>query len=684
MNDAEAAAVLSLFVYMHGADMPTLDGTVFSFLNMPRSNITVLACGMTTGRCGDLNIVEDPKLARETERQIRDRIAIGRRAAETTAQTMQTIQAQQQSRARARTELISFTQHPATRAVMDEPEMRANFVKPMQRAYDADDFCNIYHPFYDRMYTVLGAQPSETKAIGIRVLDSRVSPGSPAVPIAPGTTFLDTALFQRAAAEISPEDLKMAKEVLAVWRQRRIITLDMLSLLASILGYTHLDVYEMSCCAPTRPISAEQLAVVHAQEALTKERRQLPLESGGGRRRDRQTRKSGQKRAKGRQRHRTRVRAQVRSRAPPLLTQLLHQVASGLKWANAVPSAQFEIQMTVLNRGSSVPAPRDFPLSSIPAPIWQHIRNTARQMCTVVFHGAPLKQQITFYFVSETPHTRAEYYLARTRIALAWLWCVQRATATSRRPPCGGNHLTVWLYWTALKKKLPAQRGEAIGEEHVNTAFTRTCPFSRGGSEIVLFRREEWFKVFIHETFHYYGLDFSNRTAAELQPVHQRILRIFPVASKVNLYESYSETWARILNTLFVIVSAAAAPSSRIRDSAIAALDTEARHSAAMSARVQAHFGTAPWRETTSVLSYYVIAGVLMQSWRSFLDWCAHQNGAGAGGLQAIVFLKKKSIVNAYCDLIAQCTAVAANLPLVVPPSLSLRMAIHSMDSDEG
>ena len=29
-------------------------------------------------------------------------------------------------------------------------------------------------------------------------------------------------------------------------------------------------------------------------------------------------------------------------------------------------------------------------------------------------------------------------------------------------------------------------------------------------SEIIIFRNEEWFKVFVHETFHLFGVDFSN------------------------------------------------------------------------------------------------------------------------------------------------------------------------------
>ena len=103
----------------------------------------------------------------------------------------------------------------------------------------------------------------------------------------------------------------------------------------------------------------------------------------------------------------------------------------------------------------------------------------------------------------------------------------------------------MYIYHTSLLKMLPSTNIEILNETHVNTAFTRTCPKD---SEIVVFRKEEWFKVFIHETFHNFGLDFSDM---ELTTCNTKILSIFPVNSDVNLYEAYTEFWARLMNVLF-------------------------------------------------------------------------------------------------------------------------------------
>ena len=105
--------------------------------------------------------------------------------------------------------------------------------------------------------------------------------------------------------------------------------------------------------------------------------------------------------------------------------------------------------------------------------------------------------------------------------------------------------ITVYFYFTSLEKKLPKSAVSVLDEIHINTAFTTTCPRD---SEIVIYRKEEWFKVFMHETFHNFGLDFSDMNN---DICTRDILNIFPIDSKVNLYESYAEFWAEIMNALF-------------------------------------------------------------------------------------------------------------------------------------
>jgi hypothetical protein len=95
----------------------------------------------------------------------------------------------------------------------------------------------------------------------------------------------------------------------------------------------------------------------------------------------------------------------------------------------------------------------------------------------------------------------------------------------------------------------PATHNTPITREHANTAFTWACV---PHSEIVVFRMEEWFKVFIHETFHTLGLDFSEMDMTESNEQMSRIFGGCSPTIDFRIYESYSEVWAETINAIFV------------------------------------------------------------------------------------------------------------------------------------
>ena len=72
-----------------------------------------------------------------------------------------------------------------------------------------------------------------------------------------------------------------------------------------------------------------------------------------------------------------------------------------------------------------------------------------------------------------------------------------------------------------------------ISENHCNSAVTTSCT---PHGEIILYRTEEFIKVFIHETFHTLGLDFSNMP---LTSFNKKVRQIFPINSEFNLFEAY-------------------------------------------------------------------------------------------------------------------------------------------------
>ena len=95
------------------------------------------------------------------------------------------------------------------------------------------------------------------------------------------------------------------------------------------------------------------------------------------------------------------------------------------------------------------------------------------------------------------------------------------------------DRYSITFYMTPFKKDL-----HGITPMDMNTGCTK-------GNLVIVFRKEEWFKVFLHECFHLFCLDFEVVDyKALLQPM-------FHVESRYLMIQPFCEFWARTLNTAF-------------------------------------------------------------------------------------------------------------------------------------
>jgi hypothetical protein len=99
---------------------------------------------------------------------------------------------------------------------------------------------------------------------------------------------------------------------------------------------------------------------------------------------------------------------------------------------------------------------------------------------------------------------------------------------------------TFKLYLTNFPKIEPIIEVEP---KHINSGFTVNH------KSIVIFRKEELYKVFIHECFHMFCLDFSNIDGINYVTLFNST---FKIKSDFLLFESFCEYWARTLNTSIV------------------------------------------------------------------------------------------------------------------------------------
>jgi hypothetical protein len=178
-----------------------------------------------------------------------------------------------------------------------------------------------------------------------------------------------------------------------------------------------------------------------------------------------------------------------------------------------------------------------------------------------------------------------------------------------------------------------------LDEHNVNTAFTSTCPKE---SEIIVFRKEEWFKVLIHETIHNFSLDFSIMNNDNVKIC---ILNIFMVNSEVNAYEAYAEFWAEIINTIFCSFYTIQDKNNinEFLSNCEFFINFEITYSCFQLVKILHFMGLSYndlysktthsrllrenlYKEKSNVLSYYVIKTILINNYQGFLYWCQTNN----------------------------------------------------------
>lgn len=223
-----------------------------------------------------------------------------------------------------------------------------------------------------------------------------------------------------------------------------------------------------------------------------------------------------------------------------------------------------------------------------------------------------------------------------TNIKMIYIWLKICASYSSKS--CAKT-LDIYIYQTPFLKELPDKVTTTLGVEHVNTAFTVSC--SPEG-EIIIFRNEEWFKVFIHETFHAYGLDSGANNKNELLKF---LSKLFPIDSDYDILEAYAETWARIMNS--ALCSFNALENKKDLSTFIKYmnfnLQLERLFSLYQCNKVLGFMGLTYnnihepgeknaylrknlYREETHVFAYYILSSIFLNNYCGFLSWCNNHN----------------------------------------------------------
>jgi hypothetical protein len=290
-----------------------------------------------------------------------------------------------------------------------------------------------------------------------------------------------------------------------------------------------------------------------------------------------------------------------------------------------------------ITTSSEVPKPKLFNASAFPEEVRKHIDQTSHLCFSYTF--SLFNREINIKFIVEDPNDENLVTKYNDYVKKVLVWFAFIHPYSSRQ--CSKS-LTVYVYFTSLTKVLPNSNIHVLEENNVNTAFTYTC---RVDSEIVVFRKEEWLKVLIHETMHNFALDFSDMNYKE---VDQKIVELFPVETRGNSFESYTEFWAEIMNAVFCSYYMLSTSEKNKENEfvknfeffiafekvfgifqmvkALKFMGLQYHYLYDESQKAQFMRKTL-YKEKTNVLSYYVIRVILLTNYQDFLKWCIKNNG---------------------------------------------------------
>tara|TARA_B100000035_G_C21036032_1_gene571004 strand:+ start:1192 stop:2343 length:1152 start_codon:yes stop_codon:yes gene_type:complete len=240
----------------------------------------------------------------------------------------------------------------------------------------------------------------------------------------------------------------------------------------------------------------------------------------------------------------------------------------------------------------------------------------------------------------------SEKNIMNTYIQFIYYWLYIATKVCNKK--CSDT-MNIYLFAISLEKQLP-DYASILSQNNCNTAFTTSCMIN---TDLHLFRKEEWFKVFIHETFHNLGLDFSG-----IDKISNTILQnTFSIKDDIRAYESYTEIYAEMIMVLFLC-----SEKSNAQDEIIRLWKQEMRleqqFSIFQAGKILKYYNldysdllkkensTVKYTEHTQVFSYYLLKLILMYHINDFLDWSNNNNK------HIIQFKQTEQNIVSFCDFI--------------------------------
>jgi hypothetical protein len=272
-----------------------------------------------------------------------------------------------------------------------------------------------------------------------------------------------------------------------------------------------------------------------------------------------------------------------------------------------------------------------------------------------------VERNITTYFSvfnNDINIETLDNYVLKIKILLSFLY---RYSSVS----CSKN-LELYLFLSNKKKQLPEKQlpekqlpkkqlpkktsSKILDEDNINSAVTTSCSVN---GQLLIYRKEEWYKVLIHELFHILGLDFSSINIDKYSFIVRKYFN--DIKTDCLLFEAYCELWAIILNSCFNVFfkevkTKVNREKTKIYKSTFIKklkenLELERKYSIFQMNKIikymdnNLHYSdfindnyysrmkvSRYYRENTNVFCYYFIKTILLNNLEGFIKWCYNNN----------------------------------------------------------
>ena len=280
-------------------------------------------------------------------------------------------------------------------------------------------------------------------------------------------------------------------------------------------------------------------------------------------------------------------------------------------------------KVTKITKSEEIPLSKNLKLSEVASQ--KMINYIHRMTFGVTFEYVMDGRKITIYIVDS--HDKLNDFKI---YVIQMLKVIRMLTHFSHKSCTKSSSFTIYIYFTPFSKILPL-KSLSIDADSINTGVNikdRLCSPNEHLNEIIIYREEDWFKVFIHESIHSFRLDFQSNGKSE-------IMKIYKVKSEVNLFESYTEFWAEFINIMVcAILLEKHGKFANVIKIMTLMIHIEILFGFFQVVKLLRHMGltyaelieggkfSLKYTEKTNVLSYFIIKLIFMNNFNSFLLFC--------------------------------------------------------------